>query len=72
MKGLLSPKTPWGLLADFQRKRLFYVKSRPRLPDVMATELGGGRMPASAKGKFSAAGDTGSDDSSGLKNWEKS
>ena len=38
----------------------------------MPTELGGGRMPASAKGKFSAAGNTGSDDGGGLKNWEKS
>lgn len=34
--------------------------------------LGGGRMPTSAKGKFSAAGNIASDNGSGLKYWEKS
>lgn len=49
----------------------FMSKADPEYQMSRLLNLGGGGMPNSAKGKFSAAGDMASDNGSEPKKWEK-
>lgn len=51
---------------------LFMSKADPEYLESCRLNLGGGGTPSFGKGKFSAAGDTASDDGREPKSWEQS